>query len=390
MVSAELSQPLLGQTAALRTSVFFERQSLQDVFVRQAVGVDLAVTQAIGSNTAITLAYRPQRTELEAAEVFFCTSFLVCRPEDVASLQDPNWLSPVSVNLVQARTNNLLNPTRAYQILVNFEHASAVTGSNFQYNRAFAEVTGTLETRPGQVLAARVRGGWVGAGVFASLSGGPDVIHPQKRFFSGGANSVRGFAQNQLGPKVLTVDPAELLIPASDAVPALCNPAEIMDLTCDANMLDSGAFGTPRPTGGNTVLEGGVEYRIVVRQRLETAVFVDFGRIWTGQESGASSRWEISPGLGIRYLSPIGPLRVDLAYRFRGKEDLQVLTSQIRSFVPGDDREDRIRGTVGGMEEVLEYVPSGALAQLGPQVRFGPSGRFFSRLQLHISIGQAF
>ena len=79
-----------------------------------------------------------------------------------------------------------------------------------------------------------------------------------------------------------------------------------------------------------------------------------------------------------------------MAYRFRGKEDLQVLTSQIRSFVPGDDREDRIRGTVGGMEEVLEYVPSGALAQLGPQVRFGPSGRFFSRLQLHISIGQAF
>lgn len=391
LVSAEFSQPLLGQTASLRTSVFFERQSLQDVFVRQAVGVDLAVTQAIGTNSAITLAYRPQRTDLEAAEVFFCTSFLVCTPEDVASLQEPNWLSPVSVNLVRARTNNIFNPTSGYTVLLNFEHASAVTGSEFQYNRLFAEVTGYLETRPGQVLAARVRGGWVGAGVFTALAEGPDVIHPQKRFFSGGANSVRGFAQNQLGPRVLTVDPAELLIAPSDTVPALCDPAEIMDLTCDANLLDSGAFGTPRPTGGSTVLEGGIEYRIAVGRRLETAVFVDFGRMWTEQASGAGNRFEITPGVGVRYLSPIGPLRVDLGYRFRGSEDLQVVTSQIRPFAPGDDPKDRIRGTVGDMKEVIEYVPSGELALLGPQVRFGPSGGFsLSRFQLHLSIGQAF
>jgi outer membrane protein insertion porin family/translocation and assembly module TamA len=389
LVSAEFSQPLLGQTAALRTSVFFERQSLQDVFVRRAVGVDLAVTQAVGTNSAFTLAYRPQLTELEAAEVFFCTSFLVCTPEDVATLQEPNWLSPVSVNLVRARTNSLLNPTRGYQVLLNYEHASAVTGSDFQYNRAFAEVTGYLEMRRGHVLAARVRGGWVSAGVFTPLAGGPNVIHPQKRFFSGGANSVRGFAQNQLGPRVLTVDPAELLISGSDTEPALCDPAEIMDFTCDANILYPGAFGTPRPIGGSKVLEGGVEYRIAVGQRLETAVFVDFGRMWT--ESGVGNRFEISPGIGVRYLSPIGPLRVDLGYRFRESEDLQVVTSQIRPFTPEDDPKDRISRSVGGMEAVIEYVPSGALALLGPLVSFGPSGGFsLSRLQLHLSIGQAF
>ena len=149
-----------------------------------------------------------------------------------------------------------------------------------------------------------------------------DIIHPQKRFFSGGANSVRGFAQNQLGPRVLTVDPARLLIPGEKELTSACAPAEIMDLTCDANSLDSGAFGTPRPTGGSKVLEGGVEYRFVVGTRVESAVFVDFGRIWTEQGSGGIGEFEISPGFGIRYLSPIGPLRVDLGYRFRGREGL--------------------------------------------------------------------
>ena len=389
LVSAEFSQPLVGETLALRSSLFFERQSLQDVFVRQAVGVDLSVSQTLDANTSFTLAYRPQLTKLEAAEVFFCTSFLVCTPEDVSSLQEPNWLVPLSVSLVRASTNNILNPTRGYQVLVNFEHSSAVTGSEFRYDRAFGEVAAYLETRPGQVLAARVRGGWVGAGAF--VLGGADIVHPQKRFFSGGANSVRGFAQNQLGPRVLTVDPARLLIADTDAPDAICAPAEIMNLTCNANDLDPQAFGTPRPTGGSKILEGGVEYRFGVGGGWETAAFVDFGRIWADQESGSRSRFEVSPGIGLRYLSRIGPIRIDLGYRFRGKEDLQVVTSQIRVFGAGDDRQDRIRRKVEDQEKVIPYVLSEELALLDPRVSFGPSGGFSrSRLQLHLSIGQAF
>ena len=228
----------------------------------------------------------------------------------------------------------------------------------------------------------------MGAGAF--LLGGADIVHPQKRFFSGGANSVRGFAQNQLGPRVLTVDPARLLIADADTT-AICAPAEIMNLTCDANALDPHAFGTPRPTGGSKVLEGGVEYRFVVGRRLETAVFVDFGRIWTEQESGGASRFEISPGFGVRYLSPIGPIRFDVGYRFRGDENLQVVTSQVRAFGTGDDPKDRISRKVEDKKEVIDFVLSEELALLGPHVSFGPSSGFsFSRLQLHLSIGQAF
>ena len=391
LFSAEFTQPLLRQSLTFGSNVFFERQSLQDVFVRRSVGVDLALSQTLGAYTSFTFAYRPELTELAAAEVFFCTSFLVCTPEDVSALQERNWLAPISVSMVRAVTNSILNPTSGYQIVLNFEHASAITGSDFQYDRALSEATAYVETLPGQVLAARVQWGWVGSGSFALFSGGTDIIHPQKRFFSGGANSVRGFAQNQLGPRVLTVDPSSLLFPERSGQMASCTPAEIMNLTCDANVLRSGAFGTPRPTGGSMVLEGGLEYRMLTGRRLETAIFADFGRIWTERESSAVSRFQITPGVGIRYLSPVGPIRVDLGYQFGGQERLQVITTQIRPLGPNDDPADRIRGTVGGQEEVIDFVRSEELALLNRRVSFGPSGGFsFRRLQLHLGIGQAF
>jgi outer membrane protein insertion porin family/translocation and assembly module TamA len=391
LFSAEFTQPLVRQSLTFGSNVFFERQSLQDVFVRKSVGVDLALSQTLGAYTSFTFAYRPELTELAAAEVFFCTSFLVCTPEDVSSLQGRNWLAPLSVSMVRAVTNNILNPTSGYQVVLNFEHSSAVTGSDFQYNRALGEATAYVETLPGQVLAARVQGGWVGAGSFGPFSGRTDVTHPQKRFFSGGANSVRGFAQNQLGPRVLTVDPSSLLFPPRSGQPAPCTPAEVMNLTCDASGLRSGAFGTPRPTGGSKVLEGGIEYRVLLGPRLETAIFADFGRIWAERESTAVSRFEITPGVGIRYLSPVGPIRVDLGYQFRSAEKLQVITTQVRSFGLGDDPRDKISGIVDGQEQVIDFVRAKELALLDRRVSFGPSGGFsFRRLQLHLGIGQAF
>jgi hypothetical protein len=151
------------------------------------------------------------------------------------------------------------------------------------------------------------------------------------------------------------------------------------------------AFGTPRPTGGDLVLEGGLEYRIPLSQSLEAAMFTDFGRIWTEPGSGKVSALEIAPGVGIRYLSPAGPIRVDVGYRFRGIEPLQVVTTQIRPFEAGDDPADKISGMVGNQEVTIEFVDTDDLAVFDPRVVYGPRRGFsFNRFQIHLSIGQAF
>jgi outer membrane protein assembly factor BamA len=400
LVAAEFSQPLIRRNLALGLSVFWDRQSVEDVFVREALGADISLFQSFSTSTSVTFAYRPELTKLDAADVFFCASVQVCTPEDIASLEERNRLAPVSVNVVQSNTNDALNPTRGYQIGASFEHASTLTGSEFRYNRLLSEATGYFAVQPGGVLAARVRAGWVTSGTFA-LFGKNDVIHPEKRFFSGGANSVRGFAQNQLGPRVLTVDPAALLFPQGGTGEAPCTPEQLMveDLSCDADSLRDGAFGTPRPTGGDLVLEGGLEYRMTLGRTVEVAVFTDFGRIWTETGSTKVTALELTPGVGIRYLSPAGPIRVDLGYRFRGIVPLQVVTTRIRPFVAGDDPNTRIsvtvkegrRGEEKDVKKTIDYVATNDLAVLNPLVFYGPDPGFSRRrFQLHISFGQAF
>ncbi len=392
LVSADFSQPRIFRGFSFGSSLFFEKQSLQDVFVRKAIGLDLSLARLLSSDNSLTFTYRPQLTELEAAEVFFCTSFRVCKPDDISGLQDPNWLAPMGVSVVRDKTNSLLNPSKGYQVLLDLEHASALTGSSFEYNRISTELAAYEELGAQQVLAGHIRAGWVGSGNFNLSVGGVDVIHPQKRFYSGGANSVRGFAQNQLGSRVLTIDSPQLLLSDPKTGESPCTPQEIMGLQCDANPLIDDLFGTPRPTGGHMVIEGGVEYRVMLATRFQGAVFTDFGRVWNTSELTDAGGLEVTPGVGFRYLSPIGPIRIDVGYRFRDSSSLQVVTPQIRPFDPHkDDYDDKISGLVNNSERVFEFVRMDDLALLNPKVTFGKfEGFSLSRFQLHLSIGQAF
>ncbi len=394
LVSADFTQPwIFSSPYSLSSGLFFERQSLQDVFVRKAVGIDLGLVRRLRLGTTVTLSYRPQLTSLDAAEVFFCGSFLVCTPTDIDVLQSANWLAPVGISLAQDRTNRILNPTRGYSAVLDVELASTMTRSDFAFNRAFAQVAAYWEASLGQVVAVRIRGGWVAAGTFGLLRSAGDIIHPQKRFYGGGPNSVRGFGQNQLGPRVLTVDVRRLVFPtAADGV-AACRPDEVVDLSCDAASLTDGQFDTPRPTGGRVILEGSLEFRFPISEgSFEAATFVDVGQVWSESDPIDLRDLQITPGIGVRYRSPVGPIRLDLGYRTRGAEMLQVLTSQIRPFIPGQDEPgNRLERDFDGEIRTLNYVLDDDLALLSQRVRFGEADTFsLSRLQLHFSIGQAF
>ena len=126
------------------------------------------------------------------------------------------------------------------------------------------------------------------------------------------------------------------------------------------------------------MLEGNLEVRFPLGGRFEGVTFTDFGQAW-GQDQVISLRQlELTPGVGVRFLSPVGPIRVDLAYHFRGAEALQVVVPQI---------------TLGSCSTsdvacILQSPVSGELAVLSPRVMFGGMG--VSRFQLHFSIGQAF
>lgn len=403
-LSVELFQPwLISPRNSLSLNAFVERQSVPSVFIRRALGLNVTLSRNLGRRMSLALAWRPTLTQLDAAEIFLCSSFLACIPSDLEIFQNANWLSPLGMRLSQDWRNSILNPTEGYTWFVDLEWADGWTGSDFTYGRAVVEGSfyhefEELGDRDGVVVATRLRGGVVGQGRFqADDFDDVTLVHPQKRFFSGGANSVRGFSENQLGPRVLTTPVERVLGVPEGGTEPVCTPDQFASaLGCDPSALPDGAF-TFRPVGGTWVLEANLEVRFpLFSPKLQGVAFVDAGQVWLDREEFQDLDLAWSPGVGVRYMSPIGPIRVDLGYGTRDPERLAVAVRGIRAYDPAIDApEDRLTVPwVDDGERTLDWVATDNLRFLFPTRTFGDRGSFWgtlwNRLQLHISLGQAF
>jgi len=395
LLSADFTQPwFFSPRNSITVSLFAERLSAPPTFVREAVGMSFGLNRTLAVSTLLGFSFRPELSSLAAAEVFFCSVYLICAPEEIELLQEAHRLSPVGISFSQDRRNQPLSPTEGYSAVVDLEHARDWTGSEFPYTRLLSEATWYTSGRSHWVLGARLRGGFVSPEGFKGLGqdqASSEIVHPNKRLFAGGANSVRGYAQNRLGPQVLYLEEVDsLLWHPETGEPYLCTPEEIIDLSCDAGGLEDGAF-LSRPKGGTRLLEGSVEFRFPVSGRLwEGASFLDFGQVWDENETFALNDLDFTPGLGIRYFSPIGPIRVDLAYRFGGGKQLPVVTQAIVPFDPDKHEEEQRLMDPNG--EPLPYAVPGDLTLLNTPVLWGEDlGPWdLRRFQLHFSIGQAF
>lgn len=384
-ISADFTQPwFFDPSHTLNAGVYAERRSLPDIFVRSARGGYISFTRTLGSNSTFSLAYRPELTSLSAGgDLVFCVNFVACGPDEIQVLRDPHWLAPVAVGFARDRSNSLFAPTAGYIIRFDAEYAGGAVGSDFGYSRIIAEFSTYKEVTSGVVLATRVRPGWARALGDGSTSLG---LHPQKRFFGGGANSVRGFAQFRMGPKLLTVNAAATL---ADSTQADCTPQQINGGACDVSTLardDEGAFDV-RPVGGAAIMEGNFELRVpFVGEKLRAAVFMDFGQVWKQSRDFTLSDVVLTPGFGFRYFSAIGPVRVDVGYNPQKGERLSVLTTKVCAVI--------VTGGCEPIEDGMDYSNTklqntNELVSLG-DVEWNANPKWWQRFQLHFSIGQAF
>jgi outer membrane protein insertion porin family/translocation and assembly module TamA len=212
-------------------------------------------------------------------------------------------------------------------------------------------------------------------------------VHPTRRFYAGGPNSVRGYAQFRLGPKALTINAVDLT--KTDEGRPGCTPQQINSGQCDVSTL---ARERPnefdvQPLGGEASFEGSVELRFpIIGENIRGAAFVDYGQVWQEFSDMQIRDLAFTPGLGVRYFSPIGPIRVDIGYNPRGAETVRLFTTQVgvRETSDGDCMtypEDP------GPDPILCATP---VLQAQPDVIWHPRKGFFRKIQFHFSIGQAF
>lgn len=374
--SAEMQQPWFGSARnALALSVFTHRRSSPGIYVDRGYGTSATFTREVMLRAPVSLNYRFEVTTVEAGDVYFCVNFGVCDRPTLDALKGHQRISPLTLSGNIDRTNDPFSPNRGYRGRAAFEHASGFTFSDYRFNRASAEAAAFMPIRKRGALGGRVRLGWV-KGVESTgeaLGGvvGDQVLHPRTRFFAGGAQSVRGFGENQLGPRVLTVSAAELRAGKLSKDGPLACPEATPITQCDPNSVayQEKDF-QPRPLGGNTVAEVNAELRFPLWNQLSGAVFVDAGVVTQNiDRSLPGSRAAITPGFGVRYRSPVGPIRVDIGINPGRAERLPVISEEI---VNGERRLVRL-------DTRREYAVS----------RGGFMG-VLDRMVLHLSIGEAF
>jgi outer membrane protein insertion porin family len=381
--SIDFKQPAFLQRPADQAGfgTFAHRTINPGVFIDQGFGGQATFTHVLAPREPISLNYRYEENRVQASDVYFCMTFGVCDEVTIGALRSHQSLSPLTLTGFVDRSDAPFSPTKGYVARLDIEHASNITGSDYAYTRAFFD--GAIYGHKSQTH--KVLSGHLRFGLVKALSSGVDggVLHPRKRFYAGGANSVRGFAESQLGPRVLTID-STVLFDAKRPLPGsagggLCGASIDAVKYCDPNTADlknSDFFA--QPLGGTSLLEGSIEYRQPLPlgetlRHLVGAVFIDGGIIGKGDIRGLSSlggvikgTGAITPGFGVRYESPVGPIRVDFGISPNRTEQLTVVTA------------------------VADATGARRIVPLATTRRFQQGSGFFSHLVLHFSIGEAY
>ncbi len=179
--------------------------------------------------------------------------------------------------ILRDTTDNLLDPTDGSKL--RFAPTPYVgwyrTGQLFAKGELTASTYHSLDSNRRYVLAARTRIG-------SMLGESRDSVPADKRYYAGGGNSVRGFPFQKVGP---------------------------LDEDGD-------------PIGGRSLFEISGEFRARVWGNFGLVPFVDGGTVFDSVVPDFADTMRWGAGLGLRYHTAIGPVRVDLATPLNPRKDV--------------------------------------------------------------------
>jgi outer membrane protein insertion porin family len=297
-VGASVRRPaFLSPNNAVTVSLFSERRSEYKVYLREETGASVALTRTTPRRrNPLSLTYTLTYGRTVATALSFCSVFGACTSDVVSPLRETLVLATLTALATFPRVNSPIDPTRGRIGTFELTHSSKYIGSSSlqQFTRVVGGMSWYRQLSRDAVLSWRLRGGLIFSPTLdvGNVSGA--FIPPDQRFYAGGPNDVRGFERNELGPVVYVV-------PESGVTP-------------DSVFSDSVRVAA---TGGNTFALGNVELRVpspIFSSRLRFAAFIDAGGVWQRGTSTSGKVIRVTPGVGIRIATPLGPARLDVAY----------------------------------------------------------------------------
>jgi len=251
--------------------------------------------------------------------------------------------SAYAVGLTFGKLDDYLNPVRGYMLHPRFEAAGTIFDSGVNYRKGVlsGRVFAPVSKRSSFALM-------LSYGLMVPFGESADQNDPETeyrfdgiRFYAGGSNDVRGWGLNELGPQLAVGD------------------SIVVD--------DAGIYSVQNPlyeaVGGRAKLTGSVEYRFPIAlmpEAVRLGIFIDFGVLsarftedgqrtavvgidQTVEDTGSliGADFQFGTGAGIRYATPVGSVRFDVAYKLtpsytdlRNPEDIILYESGLTDTEP--------------------------------------------------------
>lgn len=287
LLRAKLSQPYIFDTRLDAETDITREWDDREAYDSVQTGWRTSVGRRIGSKITVNLHYRYQGTR-------------VTRVSPLALTPGFTNISAVGPTLTYDNTDDTFLPGLGWRVVASYEEGLRFFNGDVRFHK--------VEDRLGRFDT--LFGGWtffegLQSGIIIPDSGSlHDVLPIYERYFLGGANTVRGYSEKELGPR-------------------------------DA---------TGAPLGGSAFLVGNLELRHHLYKKLFGVLFIDAGQlyptdptaIWPHMRFERVDDFRYGAGTGIRFHSPIGAIRFEFGYKLNPEGPTNFLNRAALHFSIGE------------------------------------------------------